>query len=470
MSYVHRAFVLGLFAGSVLSCTSLAQAQPLSTLQPQAYFWEPPKAAISLHPKFCPIARVVITSQTATAASIATGGDPYSDAYLPFGLSPFSTPSGFSVKKLRDYYVSKGWLSLDAQGRELELAILLQNVKTVAHKPSSLLGWDEFGTSDPRYEEKIDVDVDNNGNDDPLFSLSNLTLSEYYRAQKHRYRQPWLWRGQQEAGTFWNDFRAALASPASNLVPNRLHLDIEPYSDRRRFFIDSPQYVVEGEFNYTDLALTDAFDARDAYLLYALPHENSGLRLDPATQAWVYQPSPSFNPLQNRWNQMQVPGFGTSTMASLWNEVKGSFNNRDNPLMATGPSINYDPLAPSVFAFGAPNSSSASANHATYIWYAQVCQRALAAAHTQTAVNSMKLSFPNLKGSNYEMMTMSPGVQDFGWHQPVPAGASGTPQPFVRLGERGYKDSGNHGSNIATLSQSPGYDWINYHELERLVA
>lgn len=467
MSFARSVFVFGLVAGSTLSCASLACAQ--ASLQPQAYFWEPPKTPGPILAKFCPIARVVVIDENATAAALAVGGDTYTDAYLPLGLSPFSTPNGFSVKKLRDYYVSKGWLSLNSSGQDQELCIFLQNVKTAAHEPSSLLGSDEFDPADERTREKIDVDADSDVGPDRLFNPSEPDSLPSEVLQQFRRRQPWMLAGREKATQFWSTFASSLTS--ANVTANRLHLDIEPLARSGEGFVYVAPAIDPYFYHYTyiDLALTDAFSPHDAFLLYALPLENQGHKPVLVDGEWQLEPTASTFPTSaNRWNNVLVPGFGTNTMASLWNQVKGSFNNRDNPLMATGSSINYFPQSPTVLAFGPATSTDARANHATYIWYAQICQRALAAAHTQTAVNSMKSSFPNLKGSNYEMMTMSPGVQDFGWHQPVPAGASGTPQPFVRLGERGYKDSGNHGSNIATLSQGPDYDWINYHELERV--
>jgi hypothetical protein len=133
MSHAHRALVLGLVAGSVLSCTPLAQAQA-TLLQPQVFFWEPPAAPGPIHPKFCPIARVFVTDEDATASFLASNNTPFTSTDLPDGLSDKT----YSVKALRDYYVSQGWLSPG------ELSVFLQNIKTTAHKPSSLLGVSEF--------------------------------------------------------------------------------------------------------------------------------------------------------------------------------------------------------------------------------------------------------------------------------------------------------------------------------------
>jgi hypothetical protein len=133
MSHAHRSLVLGLVAGSVVSCASLAHAQ--GVFQPQCFFWEPPASPGPIHPKFCPIARVKINDPDATASFLASNNTPFTSANLPAGLSA----NTYSVRALRDYYTSQGWLTTG------ELSVFLQDAKTTAHKPSSLLGIDEVG-------------------------------------------------------------------------------------------------------------------------------------------------------------------------------------------------------------------------------------------------------------------------------------------------------------------------------------
>ena len=472
MSYVRLALVLGLLAGSA---ASVAHAQ--STLQPQCFFWEPPKTPGPIHPKFCPIARVFVNEEMESAASLAVGGVALTDTALPVGLGIGCIAPDYSVKTLRDYYVAKGWL---APG---ELCIFIQNIKTPSHRLSSLLGLDDFGASDPRTKEKIDVDVNGNGITDAIFRESDQAPDPIQQAtlEKIRLRQPWLIAGQPIAKSFWTEFANALIS--NNVNADRLHLDIEPYSGRGRYsFPGNDEEGIDplpGEYPYIDLALTDAFSKHDAYLLYALPLEDQGHKPIQVNGIWQLDPTASsFSINDNRWSKVPVPGFNGKTLKQLWQGdptanppiegVNQFFNHRPYPLTA---GINYSPNLPVAdlrpLAYLAANSGNAESNHAAFIWYAQICQTALAAAHTTTAVNSMKTAFPNLKGGNYEMLTVTPGTQDFGWYQPNP-GAGTSPVNFTRIGERGYKDAGNHGDNITSLSQGPDYDWLNYHELERV--
>jgi hypothetical protein len=283
-----------------------------------------------------------------------------------------------------------------------------------------------------------------------------------------RLRQPWMLAGREKAAQFWTSFATKLQEVGVSV--DRLHLDIEPLARIGRGYSYIPG-AIDGQFydySYVDLGLTDAFSKYDAYLLYALSREDQGHKPVLVNGSWQLEATSStFPKASNRWENVPVPGFGTQTMKNLWDQVSGSFNSREHPLMPTGPSINYNPIIPTSFATSQPNGTSAFANHATFIWYAQICQTALAAAHTTTAVNTMKNAFPSLKGGNYEMMTMTPGVQDFGWYQPIP-GSGTSPANFARVGERGYKDSGDHGFRNTPLTQGPGYDWLNYHQLERV--
>lgn len=459
MSFVQRALALGLVSGSVLSCASQALAQ--ATLQPQAFFWEPPRTFGPIHPKFAPMIRVVLREPDTTGSEAAAyPGPPMTAAELNAGIDSTSASRDFngpantplSALALINTFHPQGWLGVG------KTSVFVQNAKTVYNYDSSLLGSDTFPSplaTDARSWEKVDVDVDNIGGSDFPFSAGTPETEDARR------RQPWMIAGRSSATAFWDQFAAALlaAQQAGTFAPPaRAHLDIEP---------------LPLSSDFLDLRLTSAFDIEDAYLLYALPHEDSGHKPLWTGSAWTMSPTAStFSTNENRWNNLPVPGFGLKTLRALWQGTPNQpgvniyFGNRLYPLVA---GVNYNasgPNGPDAMFPDGPTPGG-NDNRAVYMWYAGICQKALSHAHTSSVIDVMKSKWSGIKGGNYEQMTISPGQYDFGWHQPVPA--SGTaPSNFARVGQRGYKDSGQHGYNLQTLSSGPEYQWLNYNESERI--
>jgi hypothetical protein len=108
--------------------------------------------------------------------------------------------------------------------------------------------------------------------------------------------------------------------------------------------------------------------------------------------------------LDNRWGTTPVPGFGTSTMADLYDAAQGLYNWPDVPI---------------TFALDPDFGPTDDANKHYFIWYWDVCERALDAAMNELAYEVIRDHFDQAATipliSNYADVDTNGQPATFGW-------------------------------------------------------
>jgi hypothetical protein len=182
-----------------------AAAQSSTTLYPRCYFWEPPATAVPIRAEFSPIVRVVLNNGFTTGAYAAVDPGNTSTINLANGIGTNSYDAYKIIRKWQDPdnnpATTWSWIGTNRH------AIFIQNTKSLINVPSSLFGREDIPTL--MDDEKIDVDVDDNGFLDAPFSDTPVN-------QAIRRQQPWMYYGKDNAAQFWTAFTDELLSLQTN--------------------------------------------------------------------------------------------------------------------------------------------------------------------------------------------------------------------------------------------------------------
>jgi len=228
------------------------------------------------------------------------------------------------------------------------------------------------------------------------------------------YQQPWMTNGRAKVKAWMEDFLDAYSAETYNNGTGFVSLPIPA-----RFHFDS------------EMSLSTCCDVDYTRILRALPNEY---------------------PI-NRWSTVAVPGFGTATMADLYADAIDMYDWPDEAL------THSSALDPNV-------GPSDDANKHYFIWYWNICARALDAAMNEVAYEVINSHFPNDTPlvSNYEDINADGEPAIFGWHSAPDYTQATWPYGVVpqRAWFNGTTVGGGAGAQYLRVHVETSPNWLNW--------
>ncbi|MBX3410839.1 MAG: hypothetical protein KF859_13260 [Phycisphaeraceae bacterium] len=176
-----------------------------------------------------------------------------------------------------------------------------------------------------------------------------------------------------------------------------------------------------------------------------------------------------------RWDTLPVPGFGSQTMADLWEEATIEWG-------LSQPTLLNDLLEVGAEALDTPVTRQ------VYLWYFHIAQRARAAVLNETTFLPLTAKWEEIVCSNYEDSHLDNETDTFGWFYDWPASPGPSPEltntatrSFAVYNNLGFdntpyapiypthEESGRffwiHTSTFANHGSPVLYNWSNNHRL-----